>query len=650
MSSSGATPEEWAALAKAAGVENLLPTVCNPAARVSARSSLAKPGKVPCRYNSAGEVSGFPGWPTNSATLDDVAAWSGQPDYGICIQARAIRAIDVDITDHAMAARVRAMLPPGFPIRSRANSSKFLMAFRLDEDRSKRVIKTNHGAIELLATGQQFVAAGRHESGARYVWEGGTPTVFPTLDTFESELVWSLLEREFGGGGDATLATLASIDGKASRKTRLASAYEDDPIARLLSDSGRVKSQGPHGDLRIICPRADQHTADSGESSTVYYPAHTGGYADGRFNCLHAHCSGEPQQAFLDALGVMVADEFEILPGAPPQVAHPHHTITIMDGPTFRTRPPGGYLIKGVFPAHGVATIYGPSGSGKSFLALDMAAAIARGVEWQGRRTRAGVVIYVCAEGARGFIPRSVAYCLKHGIEDEGIHWIDASINMLTDQRVKDLADAIKQRWDRIALLVLDTTAAMTPGADENSSKDMGKFYGHCHHLAKIFHCLVAPIHHTGKDESRGMRGWSGMLGNSDAVLAISASGETRSMVVEKQKDGARGEAFGFELEVIAVGVDDDGDEVTSCTVYATGGTRAIPMRRGRPGGPIYGLIYAALGGGSVDTTALVATVVGGLPVADGRDRRAEHVKRAVDKLVGVGVLRDVFGLISVVS
>jgi hypothetical protein len=35
------------------------------------------------------------------------------------------------------------------------------------------------------------------------------------------------------------------------------------------------------------------------------------------------------------------------------------------------------WLIKGVLPTKGVAVIFGPSGSGKSFLALDMAAAIA---------------------------------------------------------------------------------------------------------------------------------------------------------------------------------------------------------------------------------------------------------------------------------
>ncbi|MFK5284070.1 AAA family ATPase, partial [Lacticaseibacillus paracasei] len=60
--------------------------------------------------------------------------------------------------------------------------------------------------------------------------------------------------------------------------------------------------------------------------------------------------------------------------------------------------------------------LYGESGSGKSFMALQLAGAIARGVEWRGRRVKQGRVVYIAAEGAGGFRNRCVAYAQAEGI------------------------------------------------------------------------------------------------------------------------------------------------------------------------------------------------------------------------------------------
>jgi RecA/RadA recombinase len=75
------------------------------------------------------------------------------------------------------------------------------------------------------------------------------------------------------------------------------------------------------------------------------------------------------------------------------------------------------WLVRGLLPRAELAVIYGESGSGKSFLALDLAAAITRGIEWRGRRTATGRVVYVCAEGAGGFKARLRAYARGHSVE-----------------------------------------------------------------------------------------------------------------------------------------------------------------------------------------------------------------------------------------
>ena len=49
--------------------------------------------------------------------------------------------------------------------------------------------------------------------------------------------------------------------------------------------------------------------------------------------------------------------------------------------------PPTKWRVKGLFPDKGLASIYGPSGSGKSFLALDLMAAIVLGTSFYGSKT-----------------------------------------------------------------------------------------------------------------------------------------------------------------------------------------------------------------------------------------------------------------------
>ena len=50
----------------------------------------------------------------------------------------------------------------------------------------------------------------------------------------------------------------------------------------------------------------------------------------------------------------------------------------------FNKRPPMTWRIKNVLPAQGLAIMYGRSGSGKTFLLLDLLLAIATSDEWFG--------------------------------------------------------------------------------------------------------------------------------------------------------------------------------------------------------------------------------------------------------------------------
>ena len=63
----------------------------------------------------------------------------------------------------------------------------------------------------------------------------------------------------------------------------------------------------------------------------------------------------------------------------PPQ---PEPRYKLLGADDLRNLPPLAWRVRGELPAVGLAGLYGPSASGKSFLALDMAAAIAEGRHW----------------------------------------------------------------------------------------------------------------------------------------------------------------------------------------------------------------------------------------------------------------------------
>jgi len=78
---------------------------------------------------------------------------------------------------------------------------------------------------------------------------------------------------------------------------------------------------------------------------------------------------------------------------------------------------------------------------------------------------------------------------------------------------------------------------------------------------------LVLLIHHTGKNESAGMRGHSSLSATIDASIQVSRQGNLRHWTFDKIKDGADGVNEGFKLLEVELGIDADGDPITSCVI-----------------------------------------------------------------------------------
>lgn len=317
---------------------------------------------------------------------------------------------------------------------------------------------------------------------------------------------------------------------------------------------------------------------------------------------------------------------------------------------TFIQRPSVKWRIKGILPDNDLTLAYGGSGDGKTFVILDMALAIARGVQWNGRRVTKGRVVYVCAEGAGGFTSRIKAYVARENINlgnvSENFGIIPATPNFRTTADVKLVADKIKD-FGKTHLIVIDTLAQVTAGADENTGKDMSIVLSNAKMLNDLTGATVLLIHHSGKDTARGARGWSGIKAPLAAEFEISREGDMRKFWVEKMKDGRDGFGWNFHLETSIIGEDEEGDVIESCIVKFDE-TPITSRRKSTKLGTWETAFMEAwqnLGGGTVAIDAVMdeAKTITTWDKENGKDKRRGLLRRAIHTLVKKGeiTIRD---------
>jgi len=245
----------------------------------------------------------------------------------------------------------------------------------------------------------------------------------------------------------------------------------------------------------------------------------------------------------------------------------PSQGFTLLGINDLAALPPTEHLVKGILPSSGLAAIYGPSGSGKTFLALDLIMAIACQSDWFGHKVKNVPVTYVGLEGKGGINNRIQAWCIKNPtLTPMNFKIILDNFDLLNKTNVIELAQTITATQMHQGVVVIDTLNQASPAADENSSQDMGAIIKHLKLLQEMTSGLVLIIHHTGKNTNQGLRGHSSLKAALDANIEVK-DGEKRSWLLEKSKDGEDGKSFGFRLEVQGLGVDGDGDPITSCTV-----------------------------------------------------------------------------------
>lgn len=251
-------------------------------------------------------------------------------------------------------------------------------------------------------------------------------------------------------------------------------------------------------------------------------------------------------------------------PAQPPAQTSSNSAYKLLTGNDLRAMPPVKWRLKGVFPYEGLAALYGPSASGKSFLATDLSIAIAEGNHWFGMRTTQSTVIYVALEGESGFKNRVAAWELENSRTlPANMFMVMQPFQITNPTDVNELATTIPHD----SVVIVDTLNRAAPTSDENSSKEMGEILQACKWLQGLIGGLVVLVHHTGKDTTKGARGHSSLFAALDGAIEVEKSNDKRSWSIAKAKDGLDGKNFPFNLKLHNLGQDLDGDEITSCTI-----------------------------------------------------------------------------------
>lgn len=267
-----------------------------------------------------------------------------------------------------------------------------------------------------------------------------------------------------------------------------------------------------------------------------------------------------------------------------PTRATPVGRIRLLGADEIAARPLMKWLVRGVLPEKGVGAIFGQPGSGKSFLVLDLLAAVSGGYYWFGIPTKAVPVVYINLEGQAGMPQRIRAYRAKKGQLDR-IMFIEQPIDLRERENLRQLIDIVQDAGLGGGVVCIDTLAASAPGMDENTSADMGQLIANLQDLQAELGGFVLVVHHSGKDETRGLRGWSGLNGALDCAIAVTRVSEdkrntNRRWEVSKSKDGSDGVRNDFVLEQVLIDYDEDGQSITSCVISHAVSEKANAIER----------------------------------------------------------------------
>lgn len=228
-------------------------------------------------------------------------------------------------------------------------------------------------------------------------------------------------------------------------------------------------------------------------------------------------------------------------------------------------------LVEGLITIGSSVVVYGDSNSGKTFWALAVAKSIATGSDCFGLRVDPGLVIYLATESPSSIRSRMQAIKKFYKCTLENLAIVPVPLNFYEGESdASDVIDLVKEVQEKknkpVRLIIGDTLARMSAGANENSGEDMAPVMARFDRVATATGAALMIIHHNGKDAAKGARGWSGIRAHIDTEIEIVEKDGVRSATVTKQRElPSKGNCIYFNLEIVPMGVTKFGEQATTC-------------------------------------------------------------------------------------
>jgi hypothetical protein len=234
------------------------------------------------------------------------------------------------------------------------------------------------------------------------------------------------------------------------------------------------------------------------------------------------------------------------------------------------------WLLKGAIAKGETSMWIAPPKKLKSALMTDISIHLASGTDWRGYRSKETCgVVYFAFERADLVKRRLAGHRRRDGLTGLPIATVGRIIDLIhpgcVEVIVATIREASKKLGCNVGFAVFDTFAKglAAGGGDENQAKDMGVALANLRRVQEQTGVHIAIVHHTGKDESKGARGSNSQLGDVDVMVQISGDGAVKVATVTAANDQAEGELTKFKGEIVKLGTDEDGDEITTMIISA---------------------------------------------------------------------------------
>jgi hypothetical protein len=188
---------------------------------------------------------------------------------------------------------------------------------------------------------------------------------------------------------------------------------------------------------------------------------------------------------------------------------------------------------------------------------------------YRDRKVKQGAVVYCALEGCAAFKNRVEAFRMEKlpdNASEVPFHLMASPLALVADHAALIASIRATLGDTKPSAVVIDTLNRSLAGS-ESDDRDMAAYVKAADAIRDAFECAVVIVHHCGHEGTRP-RGHSSLIGAVDAQIAVKRDNADNIIAtIELMKDGQQGDEFTSRLEVVDVGIDDDGDKITSCVI-----------------------------------------------------------------------------------